>query len=160
LIQTTRGRGQVTGVLWHNLVLAPEQKTRLRAALREALGGLVQLDFMGPVSFGEETTILKTLGQEDHRDRWAVLFSIADTPEDEVQGELLRQLSAYGSAGDEAPPVVVVDLAPYERFRQDAAFRQHFDERLQGWRQFVVDHGGQAVWLDPSVATAPPTELT
>jgi hypothetical protein len=160
LIQTTRGRGQVTGVLWHNLVLAPEQKTRLRAALREALGGLVQLDFMGPVSFGQETTILKTLGQEDHRDRWAVLFSIADTPEDEVQGELLRQLSAYGSPGYEAPPVVVVDLAPYERFRQDAAFRQHFDERLQGWRQFVVDHGGQAVWLDPSVATAPPTEPT
>jgi len=69
------------------------------------------------------------------------VFSLAATPEEEVQGALLRGLAAQ-VPGVEAPPLLVVlDAAPLERFEADGGFRAHYDDRLRAWERFVKGHG-------------------
>ena len=77
----------------------------------------------------------------EERERMVAVFSLAATPEDEVQGELLRQLAALAPSGHEATPLVVLDAAPLERFESDGGFRAHYEDRLRSWERFLKGHG-------------------
>jgi len=144
LLQSQRGGGEVAAVLWHGVEPSPPLRARVREALLEELGGRVRLEMLDPLEYGEEASVQERLAAHDPRERVAVVFSLAATPEEEVQGLLLRQL-----AGGERPPLVLLDAAPLERFRADEALRRRFDERLRAWQRFATDHGAGHVLVGP-----------
>jgi hypothetical protein len=75
------------------------------------------------------------------------VFSLAATPEEEVQGELLRQLAAHGPTGGESMPLVVLDAAPLGRFDSGGGFRAHYEDRLRAWERFLKGHGATQLVL-------------
>ena len=140
LLQANRGTGEVAAVLWHGVEPTPERKARVRDSLRERLGGQIQLEFLEPIAYGEEASIQARLARGATREHVVVVFSLAATPEDEIHGEVLRQLAAHASLEPGGAPIVLLDAAPLARFAEDAAFRAHYDDRLRTWELFAAHH--------------------
>jgi hypothetical protein len=149
LLQAGRGAGAVAAVFFHGLEPTAGVRARLREALADELGGRVTLEFMPPVAYGDEAGVAATLAGHDERERTVAVFSLAATPEEEVQGELLRQLAAHGAADQAAPPLVVLDAAPLARFEASGGFRAHYEDRLRAWERFSRSHG-----VEPRVLAA------
>jgi hypothetical protein len=147
LLQSGRGSGEVAAVFFHGLEPTAGLRARLREALGDELGGRVTLEFMPAVTYGDEAGVSDTLAGQDERERLVAVFSLAATPEEEVQGELLRQLAAHGSA-----PLVVLDAAPLERFESGGGFRAHYQDRLGAWERFAKGHGAKHLVLVPREA--------
>jgi len=141
LLQAGRGGGEVAAVLFHGIEPTAGLRTRVREVLTDELGGRVALEFLPPVAYGDEAAVATSLEGHEERERMVAVFSLAATPEDEVQGELLRQLAALAPSGHEAPPLVVLDAAPLERFESDGGFRAHYEDRLRSWERFLKGHG-------------------
>jgi hypothetical protein len=141
LLQAGRGAGEVAAVFFHGIEPTAGLRTRVREALADELGGRVTLEFMPPVAYGEEASVTAVLAGHHERDRLVAVFSLAATPEEEVQGELLRQLAAHAPAGGDELPLVVLDAAPLQRFESDGGFRSHYEDRLRAWERFVKGHG-------------------
>jgi len=141
LLQAGRGAGEVAAVFFHGLEPTAGLRTRLREALADELGGRVTLEFMPPVAYGDEAGVADALSGHDERERAVAVFSLAATPEEEVQGELLRQLAAQAQAGPDSRPLVVLDAAPLQRFETGGGFRAHYDDRLRAWERFARGHG-------------------
>jgi len=141
LSQAGRGGGEVVAVFFHGLEPTAGLRTRVREALADELGGRVTLEFMPPLAYGDEAAVGAGLAGHEERERVVAVFSLAATPEEEVQGELLRQLAAHSTAGREASPLVVLDAAPLERFETDGGFRAHYEDRLRAWERFLKGHG-------------------
>jgi len=141
LLQAGRGTGEVAAVVFHGVEPTVGLRTRVREALADEVGGRVTLEFLPPVAYGDEATIEARLAGQEERERMVAVFSLAATPEEEVQGELLRQLAALAMAGREAPPIVVLDAAPLERFDTDGGFRSHYEDRMRAWERFLKGHG-------------------
>lgn len=155
LLQAGRGAGEVAAVLFHGVEATAGLRARVRDALADELGGRVTFDFLEPVSYGDESAVLQKLSAHDARERLVAVFSLAATPEEEVQGELLRQLAAYGPSAGESPPLVVLDAAPLERFAADGGYRTHYEERLRAWERFIKGHHATHVVLEPKRAASP-----
>ena len=154
LLQAGRGAGEVAAVFFHGLEPTAGLRTRVREALADELGGRMTLEFMPPVAYGEEAAVAAELAGHDERERMVVVFSLAATPEEEVQGELLRQLAAHAPDGRESMPLVVLDAAPLQRFESDGGFRAHYEDRLRSWERFVEGHrvAGPVVVAQPGGA--------
>lgn len=155
LLQAGRGEGEVAAVFFHGLEPTAGLRARLREALAGELGGRVTLEFMPTVAYGGEAGVAATLAGHDERERLVAVFSLAATPEDEVQGELLRQLAAHASVGEETQPLVVLDAAPLERFEADGGFRAHYEDRMRAWERFLKGHGGKPLVLAAARAGTP-----
>jgi hypothetical protein len=141
LLQAGRGAGEVAAVFFHGLEPTAGLRARLREVLAGELGGRVALEFMPPVAYGDEAGVAAMLAGHDERERTIAVFSLAATPEEEVQGELLRQLAAHGPARHASPPLVVLDAAPMARFEAGGGFRVHYEDRLRAWERFSRSHG-------------------
>ncbi len=139
-------------MFFHGLEPTAALRARLREALGDELGGRVTLEFMPVVTYGDEAGVSDTLAGQDERERLVAVFSLAATPEEEVQGELLRQLAAHGPAGRESAPLVVLDAAPLERFEAGGGFRSHYEDRLGAWERFAKGHGATHLVLAPREA--------
>jgi hypothetical protein len=150
LLQAGRGTGEVAAVFWHGIAPTPEQRTRVRDALADELGGRVALEFMDPVVYGEESVVVQRLAAHAPHEHLVAVFSLAATPEEEVHGELLRQLAAAGAVDGERPPLVLLDAAPLERFAVAGGYRAHYDDRLQAWGRFTRDRHARLRVLEPS----------
>ena len=147
LLQSSRGAGEVAAVFFHGLEPTAGLRARLREALGDELGGRVALEFMPRVTYGDEAGVAATLASHDERERLVAVFSLAATPEEEVQGELLRQLAAHGPTGGESMPLVVLDAAPLGRFDSGGGFRAHYEDRLRAWERFLKGHGATQLVL-------------
>jgi hypothetical protein len=148
LLQAGRGGGEVAAVLWHGIEPTRELEARVRDVLHERLGGRVSVEFLDPVSYGEESSVPERLTTPRRREHAVAVFSLAATPEEEVQGALLRQLAACGPPGRE--PLALLDAAPLERFAADAGFRARYEERLRAWQRFVDRCHAQHIVLAPA----------
>jgi len=160
LLQANRGGGEVATILWHGIVPTAGQRARVRTALQDAIGGRVTLEFLDPVEYGEEASVLEKLSTHAPRERMVAVFSLAATPEEEVHGALLRQLASHGPRGEEQPPLVVLDAAPLERFAADPAFRSRYDDRLRSWARFVEAHHAKHIVLDTPDTSIPPARTS
>ena len=128
---------------------------RLSGTATEALKGLLA-DFFGPRTEVRLRTTLDYGAEGDELEPMTgrclvVLFNLAQTPESEVHGELLRQLVADLGGGQAL--VAAVDGAAYRRrlhgddpeAGKDSA-RLH--ERRRGWDRVVREAGLSALHLD------------
>ena len=149
LLQPARGAGELVAVVWHGVQPDPGLRSRVREELLDLLGGRVKLEFLDPVVYGEEAAPLPALDDRNPREHLVAVFSLAATPEEEVQGELLRRLARCGSPGEPQPPIVLLDTEPLSRFRSDPAFRSRLDERIRAWKRFAAAHGARVAVLDP-----------
>jgi hypothetical protein len=155
LLQPSRGAGEVAAVVWHGVQPGPALRSRVREELLDRLGGRVRLEFLDPLAYGEETSPLPALDERDPREHLVAVFSLAATPEEEVQGTLLRRLARSGPAGEPQPPTVLLDAEPLSRFRSDPAFRSRLEERVRAWKRFAAAHGARAIVLDTGSQEAP-----
>jgi len=155
LLQPARGEGEVAAVVWHGVQPGPALRSRVREELLDLLGGRVRLEFLDPIAYGEEASPLPALDAKDPREHLVAVFSLAATPEEEVQGALLRRLARDGTAGEPRPPVVLLDAEPLSRFRTDPAFRSRHEERVRAWKRFAAAHGARAVVLGDGRQEAP-----
>jgi len=155
LLQPARGAGEVATVVWHGVQPGADLRSRVREELLDRLGGRVRLEFLDPLAYGEEESPLPALDERDPREHLVAVFSLAATPEEEVQGTLLRRLAREGPAGEPRPPMVLLDAEPLSRFRSDPAFWSRHEERVRVWKRFTAAHGARAVVLDTRRQEAP-----
>ncbi len=149
LLQPTRGAGEVAAIVWYGVQPDAGLRSRVRERLLDLLGGRVRLEFLDPVAYGEEASALPGLDQRDPREYLVVVFSLAATPEEEVQGEFLRTLVRHDLPGEPQAPLVLLDAEPLSRFRSDPAFRTRHDERLRSWTRFATSQGATVAVLEP-----------
>jgi hypothetical protein len=156
LLQAGRGADEVAAVFWHGVEPTAGLRARVREALADELGARVTLEFLEPVAYGEESAALQRLAVHDPREHLVAVFSLAATPEEEVQGELLRALAAAAATAEAPPLLVLLDAAPLGRFAAAAGYRTHYEERQRTWQRFIRDHHATLRLLEPPAAAASP----
>lgn len=75
-----------------------------------------------------------------------VLFNLAQTPENEVHGELLRQLQENLASGQSL--VVWVDTGPYRRRLEGDVGASRLDDKRRAWERLLNERSLQALFLD------------
>ncbi|MEO7741850.1 MAG: DUF2868 domain-containing protein [Usitatibacter sp.] len=125
--------------------LPPQSLARLIAWIPAAAGGSVDVDARESHPYGEEERYLEALCTET-ADIVVLPFSLAATPEAENHGMVLTGARDRLAAARPARRLmVVIDEAPFAA-RMSAA-PERIAERRELWRQFVVAHGLEPVFV-------------
>jgi len=129
----------------------------LSELLHDALGGRVEVARLGPVEYGGEPAPPGADGEAGELCR-VLVFSLAQTPEREVHGELVAGLlrAAAGAPGRRSL-LVVLDRGPLEeRLGRDPDAAARLERRERAWRGVLeeVGLGAVAVRLDGGVDAA------
>lgn len=102
------------------------------------------------LDYGDELPLL-----DDAAALRVVLFSLAQTPEAEVHGELLRELQAVSDDGRQL--LMIVDGATYrQRLGKAAGAEQRLDQRRRAWDRVAGESGVTALHLNLDEATGAP----
>ncbi len=129
----------------------------LSELLHDALGGRVEVARLGPVEYGGEPAPPGADGEAGELCR-VLVFSLAQTPEREVHGELVAGLlrAAAGAPGRRSL-LVVLDRGPLEeRLGRDPDAAARLERRERAWRGVLEEVGlaAVAVLLDGGVDAA------
>jgi hypothetical protein len=124
--------------------------------LEDFVGGAAEIRLRPPAPYGTEpddVLLAESMpAGADAPERWlAVLFSLAQSPEEEVHGELLRRLGAWTSAGEPGRrrSLVVVDAGPYRlRLAGTGAEERRLAERRRAWDLVARPSGSAIAHLD------------
>ncbi len=140
------GRAEPPAVeLWpYSLELSIQRREQLLEALHDAFGRRADIRLQPVLAYGEDVPVLAEESESGDAvlTQPLVLFNLAQTPEAEVHGELLRALAARHGE----PPRALIEVSAYRQ-------RLHGDEtRLQGrkatWTQVVEAAGARATFVD------------
>ncbi len=118
-----------------------ELEGRRRDAAREIMarlwGGGAQVEFRPSVPYGGEDEALEKLPALPGR--VAVVMSFSATPEEEVHGLVLRELSSrVASRGDEATFLILLDASAFRaQFSALPEFQRRWQERRTTWERLI-----------------------
>ncbi len=115
--------------------------------LLELLGNRARVRFEEPLPYGGSLPT-PAAGPTGHACR-VLLFNLAQSPEQEVHGQLVEEArrGVEGGAGD-AALLVCVDEGPYvERMGSDRLAEERVEERRRSWRRTVREAGLRAVFV-------------
>lgn len=116
---------------------------RLKRLLYDLLGPRSEIRLRSPLEYGAEAAELEPGGSRLR----LLLFSLAQTPEVEVHGELLRQLRQ--DLPDGQALLAVVDGSAYrQRLAGSGRATSRLAERRRAWDRVVRDAGLEAVHVD------------
>jgi hypothetical protein len=123
-----------------------EPASNALARLRTSLAGEdVTVEVQPLVRYGEEEEFLTRLRQSEGPlpDRFALLTSLAATPEDENHGALIADVRDWLAASSPGTQLlVIVDEAPYAtRMLSHGGAQHRVDERRSVWRDFIAARG-------------------
>src|SRR5262249_54547106 len=132
------------------------EEDTLRRALEEFAGGGAQIRVRPAAPYGTEADDVLAAGpptaDDDGAEQWlAMIFGLAQTPEEEGHGGLLRRLAAWTAAG--APgrrrSLVVVDAGGYRaRLAGTGAEERRLADRQRAWDRVAGPSGGSLVHVD------------
>jgi hypothetical protein len=150
------GRTLRIDVVPYGVYLGPRETDTLRRALEDFAGGQTQIRIRTPAPYGTEADEVVAAGSPGHDDdaaeQWlAVVFSLAQTPEDDVHGDLLRRLATWTAAGEPGRrrSLVVIDDGPYrERLAGTGAEERRLADRRRAWERVAGPSGTALVHVD------------
>jgi len=143
LLAPARGEGQRVEVLPYSYTPSARALSRLRERLLERLGNRIHLSVRAPLAYGAEVPVLAS-SLEGEELCVVCVFNLAQSPEQEVHGQLITDLREQGVARIEA----LLDTEAYQaRLGQSgAAGEERLAERLRAWERVVRE-----VELEPEV---------
>jgi hypothetical protein len=164
----TPGRGQraYVEILPYGMTFTPGAETALRDLVRDLVGAAAEVRIEGAMPYGAEPDALWGTGSgADGGIEWwrMLIFSLAQSPEDEVHGALITRLVAWVS---EAKPrirraLVVVDASAYRlRLTGSGAEGPRVAERQRAWDLVGRRAGSTIVHLDLALDVADDQVLT
>jgi hypothetical protein len=135
------GRGERREIVLVPYSFAPARRhlEALQTALLDLFGSRCRLRLAEPLAYGDEVLpgVSEEAGAAALEAVPVVLFNLAQTPEEEVHGQLLRPAEDFGEAPSEAsrePPLAVVDAAPYrQRLGEGDGTALRLRERRKAW---------------------------
>jgi Protein of unknown function (DUF2868) len=152
----TPGRGQRTHVeiLPYGITFSPGAENTLRDLVRDLVGAAAEVRVADTVPYGAEPEAAweASPGTGGGSERWRMLvFSLAQSPEDEVHGAVIARLAAWVSevkAGIQRA-LVVVDASSYRlRLAGSGAEGPRVAERQRAWDLVARQAGLTIVHLD------------
>jgi hypothetical protein len=147
----------------YGMKLSPRAGEALRGLLRDLVGPTAEIRLAPEAPYGAEpdavlAAALTPPAPGGDLERWqALVFSLGQTPEDEVHGALLHALGAWvaGPTGERASRrgLAVVDASPYRaRLAGTGAEATRVAERQRAWDDVADRAGAAVVHLDLEVA--------
>lgn len=146
LLAKGRGQGQralVQSYSYHPSARAAEGLTTL---LLDVLGGRTRVERLTPSEYGDAPTLPREDAGGSHLCR-VVLFTLAQSPEDEVHGEYLAQLlDGLRAGGGETSLLVVLDQGPLlARLPRGEEGAGRLAERERSWERVLRQVGLEGV---------------
>lgn len=143
-------------VLPYGAGIGPRGEERLRRLLHDLVGTAADVRIAPSAPYGAEpdATLPSIAASADGSDveSWrAIVFSLGQSPEDEVHGAMLRRLAAWVAADDQGRrrALAVVDAAPYRaRLTGTGVEARRLADRRQAWDRLAHDAGATLVHLD------------
>lgn len=143
-------------VLPYGAGLDPRGEERLRRLLHDLVGTTADVRIAASAPYGAEpedalpspAPSADTGGGETWR---AIVFSLGQSPEDEVHGAVLRRLAAWvaGDGQGQRRALAVVDAAPYRaRLAGTGVEARRLADRRRAWDRLAHDAGATLVHLD------------
>ena len=137
--------------------LGPRGEERLRRLLHDLVGTAADVRIAPAAPYGAEPDEVLApggapAGGEDGVESWqAVVFSLGQSPEDEVHGALLGRLTGW-VAGDTSRgrrALALVDAGPYRALLAGTGVEaQRLADRRRAWHRLARDTGASLVHLD------------
>ena len=137
--------------------LGPRGEEHLRRLLHDLVGTAADVRIVPAAPYGAEPDEVLApdgapAGGEDGVESWqAVVFSLGQSPEDEVHGALLGRLTAWvaGDAPRGRRALALVDAAPYRALLRGTGVEvQRLADRRRAWDRLARDAGASLVHLD------------
>lgn len=145
-------RVRITPYSYH-LTAAAQQ--RLLDMLRNVLDPASHIDIAPTVAYGSEEEYLNLPGDtaDDAKNPATlhiVLFSTAATPEQEIQGALMKEMQCkLAQRKDHCQLLAILDESPYrQRLAGQAGAAERLAERRRGWQQMMQQHQVKMLVLD------------
>ncbi|MCB9916427.1 MAG: DUF2868 domain-containing protein [Planctomycetes bacterium] len=141
LVATERGAGREVAVESYSYRPAPRAADGLKTLLLDVFGGRVRVVQLDPRAYGDDpATPPADAGVLHCR---VEVFSLAQSPEHEVHGALVRELAReLGDAPGRRALLVVVDRGPYrERLGSASEAVERLEERERTWRRVLREAG-------------------
>lgn len=137
LLAEARGDSIKVRIVPHSHAVSEDMRKPIANALASQLGGPVNLDWADSIAFGEESDFVE--GLNDLPKHLILLFNFSATPEEEIHGELVRELREK-LAGAETQLKIVLDASSFDEKRRGLAdFDERRKTREQGWRRVIGD---------------------
>jgi len=146
LVATDRGHGQRALVQAYSYHPSARSSDGLSTLLYDVLGGRTRIERLEPCEYGDDPAPppADLAGARLCR---VVLFTLAQSPEDEVHGEYLaRLLEGLRAQGGEAALLVLLDSGPMrERLPRGEEAGRRLAERERSWERVLRSVGLEAV---------------
>jgi hypothetical protein len=177
LLAGDRGLGTRVAIVPYSYSPSPRAADRLRALLHGLAGARADVDLAAPVAYGADAGgVAPAAGDEAAAapgERWLVLlFTLAQTPEPEVHGDVIAAATAWAGDGPGRRVLLVTDATPYRhRLGDDGITAGRVEERRRAWDRLLPAAGprlahvelesagdealerlGQALWPPGAVA--------
>jgi hypothetical protein len=124
----------------------PSAAEAIRSVVLQVWGGKTRLNFLAPVELGEEE---EYMAQWQPSETGTVLaFSFANTPEQDVQGELVKSITESPNG---SKLLVVTDALSFEqRHHALPEYHERLRQRQAAWQRVL---GEDVAWINLSLAT-------
>jgi hypothetical protein len=155
LLADWRGSAKHVAVLPYSYRPSAPTLDLLRSLMHDFFGARAHVHVAEPLEYGDTVESLAPLFSEpiaEDDQRFAiVLFSLAQSPEAEVHGQLLTGLKAWADRSN-GRLLALVDRSDYRK----ATTQARCDERMRAWTRVADDAGIELVELDPTAAASDP----
>jgi len=152
IISGRRGSQTRVDVVPYSFRPEPVVLDRLKAVLHDFFGTRADIRALPPLAYGEEAALPEreaiddgVEAEERPRTCRVILFNLAQSPETEVHGELLREIKER-LPRDHGQLLVIVDPHAY---RKRVESPERLAERHRAWSRVAGDVGLSAVSFDP-----------
>ena len=158
LDRNTRGEALIVQILPFCHEIDPTRRATLRSLMEAAFGRGSSVGFLSPLAYGGEDDWLDGLAGGGSGGtvpgRLALVMSLSATPESEVHGWFIRELSRripiLGNGGEETSFVVVLDALPFrDQFAGIPEFERRLRERRGAW-EAIIDSSMQTAFSEQS----------
>ncbi|MFT5469250.1 MAG: hypothetical protein ACI8UO_004367 [Verrucomicrobiales bacterium] len=137
LLAEARGDSIAVRLVPHSHSVAEEMRKPIKNELAGLLGGPVNVEWADGIAFGEESEFLA--GLRDLPRSLILLFNFSATPEEEIHGDLVRELRAKLD-GTETNLRIVLDASKFDEKRRSLAdFEDRRKTREQAWIRVLGD---------------------
>ncbi len=135
LLAPDRGQGVQIDILPYSYVPSSEARSFLDLGLHDLFGNLAVIHWHQPIPFGQEFS--NTPETSAHIRASVLIFNSGQTPETEVQGELLHSMQTQtGELKTGSSLLVLLDEEPYSQ----AIDEQRVLERQQAWQRLISQY--------------------
>lgn len=135
ILAAERGRGVRVDLVSYSYHLAPRALEGLQALLLDLLGNRTSLEPERALEYGAPAPAVEARAEESGR-CVVLVFSLAQTPEQEVHGDFLEELKERVRGAGAL--LVVVDEGPFRaRLGDDEDARRRLDERRATWARLL-----------------------